>query len=189
MSNGMPFTPDIEQTAVAIAYSNRRLIADTVIPYAPVGRREYKWTLYKTEEKFTVPDTKIGRKSSPNQVEFSVDEKTGSVTDYGLSDVIPNDDVDNAPANYNPRTHAAESITDLILLGREVRVAELFNTVANFGTHFKLGTASLKRIDDTDLDILPWLLEMLDEPLMRPNCATMSARVATAIRTNKRLII
>ncbi|OHU85522.1 MULTISPECIES: capsid protein [Pseudoalteromonas] len=188
MSNGMPFTPDVEQTAVAIAYTNRRLIADTVIPYAPVGRREYKWTLYKAEEKFTVPDTKIGRKSSPNQVEFSVGEMSGSVTDYGLADVIPNDDVDNAPANYNPRTHAAENITDLILLGREVRVANLFNTPTNFGTHKKLGTAELKRIDDPELDILPFLLEVLDTPLMRPNAATMSQRVATALRTNKRLI-
>ncbi|MEC4091830.1 capsid protein [Pseudoalteromonas rubra] len=188
MSNGMPFTPDVEQTAIAIAYSNRKLIAENLVPYAPVGKREYKWTSYKTEEKFTLTDTKIGRKSAPNQVEFTVDEEKGSVTDYGLSDIIPNDDVDNAPENYNPRTHAAESITDLVLLGREVRVANMFNTPSNFGTHLKLGTGGLKRIDDPELDILRWFLEVLDEPLMRPNAATMSKSVATALRTNRKLV-
>nr|MDC2855434.1 hypothetical protein [Ningiella sp. W23] len=47
MSNGMPFTPDVEQTAIAIAYRNRALVADTLAPYSPVGLRNYKWTEYK----------------------------------------------------------------------------------------------------------------------------------------------
>ena len=32
MSNGMPFTPDTEQTAIAIAYKNKKLIADQLAP-------------------------------------------------------------------------------------------------------------------------------------------------------------
>ena len=75
--------------------------------------------------------------------------------------------MDNAPANYNPRTHAAESITDLVLLGREVRVAELFNTASNFGKSESLSAQGFKFLDDPELDILPFFLEILDEPLMR----------------------
>ena len=188
MSNGMPFTPDVEQTAIAIAYRNRALVADTLAPYSPVGLRNYKWTEYKKGDKFTLPDTKIGRKSSPNQVEFGVTEKESSVVDYGLSDVIPNDDQANAPANYNPRTHAAESIADLVLLGREVRVAELYNTAANFGKSESLSAQGFKFLDDPTLDILPFFLEMLDEPLMRPNAMNMSQTVSTKLRTHPNIV-
>ena len=188
MSNGMPFTPDVEQTAIAIAYRNRALVADTLAPYSPVGLRNYKWTEYIKGEKFTVVDDKIGRKSTPNQVEFSVEEKNGSVVDYGLADIIPNDDVTNAPANYNPRTHAAESLTDLVLLNREIRVATLYNTAANFGSSLSLAAGGQKRLDDPTLDILPFFLEMLDEPLMRPNAMTLSQSVATKLRTNAKLL-
>ncbi|MCG9710226.1 capsid protein [Pseudoalteromonas sp. Isolate3] len=188
MSNGMPFTPDTEQTAIAIAYRNRALVADQLAPYSPVNLRTYKWTEFKKGEKFTLTDSKIGRKSSPNQVEFGVEQKTGSVTDYGLSDIIPNDDVTNAPANYNPRTHAAESLTDLVLLQREVRVAELYNKAANFGYNHSLAAAEFKFLDDPELDILPFFLEMLDEPLMRPNAMTLSQKVATKLRTHPKLL-
>ncbi|NUZ10162.1 capsid protein [Pseudoalteromonas sp. McH1-7] len=188
MSNGMPFTPDTHQTAIAIAYHNRALIANTLMPYSSVNRREYKWGEYEKAAKFTLPDTKIGRKSGPNQVEFTFNDQTGSVTDHGLADVVPNDDVDNAPEGYSPLSVATENLTDLILLGREVRVAEKFADPTNFGKHHKLSAAGFKHIDDPDLDILPWLLELLDEPLMRPNAMTMSFKVATKLRTNKRMI-
>ena len=189
MSNGMPFTPNTEQTAIAIAYRNTGFIADQVMPYATVGLREYKWAEHVKDEKFTLADTKIGRKASPNQVEFSVEERTGSVVDHGLSDIIPNDDVTNAPPNYNPLTHAAESLTDIVMLGREVSDAKIFQKPSNFGSLYALGAdAELKRLDDPDLDILPYILELLDEPLMRPNAMTLSSAVATKLRTNKKLI-
>ncbi|MEM5546992.1 capsid protein [Pseudoalteromonas fuliginea] len=188
MSNGMPFTPDVEQTAIAIAYTNKKLIADNLAPYSSVGKRSFEWTEYNKGDKFTLPDTKIGRKSSPNQVEFGVTEKESSVVDYGLSDVIPNDDQNNAPANYNPRTHAAESLADLVLLGREVRVAELYNTAANFGKTENLSAQGFKFLDDPTLDILPFFLEMLDEPLMRPNAMTMSQTVSTKLRTHPNIV-
>lgn len=188
MSNGMPFTPDVEQTAIAIAYRNKALVADILAPYSAVNRREFKWTEYKKGEKFTVVDDKIGRKSSPNQVEFSVEEKTGSVTDYGLADVIPNDDVINAPANYNPRSHAAESLTDLVLLNREIRVANLYNSAANFGTTQSLTPGGFKYLDDPTLDILPFFLDMLNAPLMRPNAMALSQAVATKLRTHPKLL-
>ncbi|NOU50261.1 capsid protein [Pseudoalteromonas sp. JBTF-M23] len=188
MSNGMPFTPSVEQTAVAIAYKNKDLIADRALPYAPIGKREYSWTEYKIEERFTVPDTKIGRKSEPNQVEFTSDEKTGSVTDYGLTDVVPNDDIKNAPANYNPLTNAAESVTDLVLLDREVRVANFYNKTSNYGKHHKLGVGELKYIDDPDLNVLKFILEIMNDSLMRPNCLTTSRNVITFLQTHPRLI-
>lgn len=186
--NGMPFTPDVEQTAIAIAYRNTHLIADTVCPRVPVGKLMFKYSVHDASERMTIPDIRIGRKSSPNQVEFSVKEKTESCEDYGLSVIVPQDDIDNAPANYNPRNNAVEGITDITELAREVRVANLYNTAANFGHSQSLTATGFKTFKDDDLNVLAFLLEMIEVPLMRPNQMTMSSAVALALRTNKSII-
>lgn len=188
MSNGFPFTPNTEQTAIAIAYRNRQMIADQVCPRAPVGLMQFKYLEFDPSETMTEVDTKVGRKSSPNKVEFSAKEKTDSVSDEGLSDVVPNDDITNAPTNYNPLNHAVESITDLIELGREVRVAQLFSTKANYGYTQSLAANGLKKITDPDCNIFELLTEMLERPLMRPNSMVLNSFVATKIRMNKSLI-
>ncbi|MEC8325910.1 MAG: capsid protein [Pseudomonadota bacterium] len=188
MSNGMPFTPSTEQTAIAIAYKNKRLIADIVAPRVPVGKMNFKYTVFNKNDGLTVPDTQIGRKSTANQVEFGSSEETASVVDYGLSAVVPNDDIDNAPANYNPLNHTTESVTDLVLLSREIRVANLYNKASNFGTHTDLAGAGQKHLDNPDFDFLPWLVERMDDMLMRANAMTLSRRVLTKMRSNKHVI-
>jgi hypothetical protein len=81
---------------------NRTAIADDVLPRLPVGTKEFKYLVNTQSEGFTIPDTKVGRRSSPGQVEFTATEVAGFCQDYGLDDVIPQDDIDNAPPNYDP---------------------------------------------------------------------------------------
>lgn len=38
-----PFTPSPQYTAIALAYSNREMIADQVLPRLTVTAREFKW--------------------------------------------------------------------------------------------------------------------------------------------------
>ncbi|MFV9531212.1 hypothetical protein ACNUIM_32135 [Pseudomonas aeruginosa] len=70
MSNA-PFPIDPELTAIAIAYRNGRMIADEVLPRVPVGKQEFKYWKYDLAQGFTVPETLVGRKSKPNEVEFT----------------------------------------------------------------------------------------------------------------------
>jgi hypothetical protein len=188
MSNGLPFTPNTEQTAIAIAYRNRQMIADQVCPRAPVGLKQFKYLEFDPAETMTEVNSLVGRKSAPNQVEFSAKEKTDSVSDYGLTDIIPEDDIKNAPANYNPLNHAVESITDLIELGRELRVAKMYGTAANYSYTQSLAANGLKKIIDPDCNIFELFNEMLERPLMRPNSMVLNSFVATKIRMNKSLI-
>lgn len=188
MSNGMPFTPNTEMTAIAIAYRNRQMIADAAAPRVGVGLREFKYLEFDPRETMTEVNTLVGRKSSPNQVEFTAVEKTSSVEDHGLTDIVPNDDIKNAPEGYNPQNHAVESVTDLIVLGRELRVAKMYGAAASYKHVQSLSANGYKKLSDPDCLIFEMLLELLDKPLMRPNSLTMSQRVATKLRTNKNLI-
>ncbi len=80
-----PFPMDPKLTAIAIAYRNPdiALIADQVLPRTPT-EASFKWLRYALADGFTVPDTKVGRKSTPNEVEFSATEVIDNVVDWGL---------------------------------------------------------------------------------------------------------
>lgn len=137
MPQKFPFPVDPELTQIAMAYRNREMIADMVLPIVPVGKKEFKYTVFHKDERFTVPDTLVGRKSRVNEVEFGASEETASARDYGLEDPIPQDDIDHAAGRFNPVEQAVEAIQDLLALDREVRTAKMVMNAANYAASNK----------------------------------------------------
>ena len=72
---------DFERTAIAVGYSNPGYVADEVFPRVTVGLKQYRYTEYPIAESFTVPDTRIGRRSKPAMVHFTADERAGACED------------------------------------------------------------------------------------------------------------
>lgn len=169
MAGNAPFPIQPELTAIAIAYRNTRMIADSVMPRVPVGTQEFKYLKYRLGERFTVPDTRVGRKSAPNKVEFHADELTSQTVDFGLDDDIPQADIDNAPPNYDPRGRAVEGLTDLVLLDREVRVAGLAFGSGNYAAGQTLALSGTSQWSDPASDPVGSIMTALDTPVMRPN--------------------
>lgn len=169
-----PFPIQPELTAIAIGYRNKRLIADEVLPRVIVGKQEFKYLKHDLAEGFTIPDTKVGRKGQPNEVEFSATEVTDSTEDFGLEDPIPQADIDNAPPNYDPKGRSVEGITDLILLDREKRAADLVFNAANYATANKETLSGTDQFSDfTNSDPIGKITTSLDACIMRPNIMTI----------------
>lgn len=189
MPQKFPFPTDPVLTAISIGYRNRAMIADQVLPRVPVGKKEFRWWEFDQAEGFTVPNTLVGRTSRPNQVEFSAAEKTSSVIDYGLEDPIPQDDIDNAPPNHDPRGQAVEGLTDLIALDREARVAKQVFDPATYPAGYKEElTGTDKWSDFDDSDPIGDILEALETPLMRPNVAVMGQPVWTRLSQHPQIV-
>lgn len=185
-----PFPVDPVLTGIAIAYRNAAYIADDVLPRVPVARKEFKWWDFSVGEGFTIPDTLVGRKSVPNEVELSGEEKPSYVHDYGLDDVIPNDDIDNAPEGYNPVDRAVQQLTDYVLLDREVRTAGLVFNTSSYHSSCKttLSTAADKWSDYTSSDPIDDIMQALDAPLMRPNIGVFGQAVWTKLIMHPRIV-
>lgn len=184
-----PFTLHPAYTQIAIAYRNTDLIADMVLPYVPVDSEEFRYNKYTREERYTVPDTKVSRKGKPNQVDFTSAETADFTQDYGLEDLIPEKDIKNAQNNPNidPLGNATEGIMDLILLDREIRVANLVLNPANYANSNKVAldsaasdaTASFSRTGSKPITVIG---DALDVPLMRPNYAVFGQRAWSITR-------
>jgi len=184
-----PFPIDPYQTAIAIAYRNKKLIADSVLPRVPVGKKLFKYLEHKLSESFTIPDTKVGRKSKPNEVSFSAEGKTDSTEDHGLDDKIPHEDIDQAPENFDPLGHSTESLTNLILLGREVRTAGLVFSPASYATdNKKTLSGSSQWSDYTNSNPYEEIMYTLDKVIMRPNVMTIGRAAFTKMSMHPKVL-
>ncbi|MEW6708315.1 MAG: phage capsid protein [Candidatus Riflebacteria bacterium] len=184
-----PFPIDPVMTAIVIAYRNTKLIADEVFPRHPVGKVEFKWLKHVLAEGFTIPNTLVGRKGSPNEVSFSATEETSSCLDYGLEDKIPQSDIDNAPANYDPKNRSAEGLMDLVLLDREVRAAALAFNADSYATGYKTTLSGSDQFSDfVGSDPIATILDCLDSMVMRGNVAVMGRAVFSALARHPKII-
>ncbi|MDO6466805.1 hypothetical protein Q4498_01665 [Neptunomonas phycophila] len=178
-------------TAIAIAYTNAAFVADKVLPRLPVGGRQYKWKKYNTEERFTIPDTSVGRTGRPNEIEFGFTDMDGSVKDFGLEDPIPNEDILQAKntIGFNPKGHATEMLSELVALGREKRVADLVFNPNTYGAGYKeVITGTDQWNDKANAKPIVQLLDALETPMVRPNVMTLGSNAALQLRQHPDVI-
>lgn len=189
-----PVNPEL--TAVAIGYRNpdEALIADSVLPRVPVGQ-QFKWTKYNQQDGYTVPDTKVGRKSEPTVVDFGGTMVTDATADYGLDDVVPNEDIEawekmskpQSGGPVNPLMIATMQLTNLVNLAREIRVAAVVFNSANYTYNTTLSGTS-QWSDYTNSNPISAIMTALDIPLIRPNKMTIGRAAYTVLRQHPKVV-
>lgn len=183
-----PFPVDARLTGITLAYRNADLIADEVLPRVQVGGQTFRYFRYDHVQNMTIPNTLVGRKGRPNEVEFGATEDAGQVYDYGLDDVIPNDDIASAPAGYDPVGIATQGLTDLVALDREVRVARLVFNPSTYPVANKEQNTTGDYWDDPDANPVVQIMDILASPLVRPNTAVFSQKVYDRLRVHPKVV-
>ena len=183
-----PFPIQQELTAIALAYSNKSYIADLVLPRVSVGSREFKWLQFNRDEMFTVPETMVGRKGVPNEVQFGASEVPGFVKDYGLDDLVPNEDLDTAPAGYDPLGRAVEGVSELVALDREKRVADLVFNANTYPAANKTTLSGTSQWSDyTNSDPYSAIMTARDGMLMPFNTAIIGRLAWSKLRVHPKI--
>jgi hypothetical protein len=188
-----PFKQDVRRSGISIIYRNEEinLIADQVSPRVPVSER-FSCQLYDLPERFTIPDTKISRKGRVNRVNFKVDEIEYRTEPHGLEDAIPFTDIEAAKEEnygYDPEDHAVEALTDLVLLDREVRVANEFQNPNNYlpaNTRVLSGTSKLS--DYLNSDPVGIFKLAARSTILRANSIAMGDEVWDVLSTHPKLV-
>ncbi|MBF0168790.1 MAG: phage capsid protein [Alphaproteobacteria bacterium] len=187
-SNQAPFPIDVERTAIAIAYRNPAYIADAVLPRVTVGKKTFTYNVFPVAESFTLPDTRVGRRSRPNVINLSATEASASCEDYGLDDLIPQDDIDNAPQGHKPLDRSTMQLADYVALDREVRAASLVFAAASYATGCKTTLSGTSQFSHADSDPISVILTGLDACLIRPNIGVFGQAVWTKIATHPKIV-
>jgi hypothetical protein len=186
-----PFTPSPQYTAIALAYQNREMIADKVLPRMTVTERSFKWDLRTKDELFTVPRTLVGRKGQPNEVEFTATEQTSSVNDYGLDDVVPYEDIESAQSKpgLDPLGRATEGTAELIALDREKRVADLVFANATYPSGSKATLSGTSQWSDAvNSDPVTAIMTVKEGALIDFNTLVIGSQVWLQLRKHPKII-
>lgn len=194
-----PFPIDATMTAIAIGYKNRsqEMLHSRVLPAVRVSSEDFKWLEFPIEQYFTQRDLEVGRKSRVNEVEFFAEEKRGYVRDFGLDDVVPITDIDEARraregkrSRYDPEAQAVEGLTNLVDLGREVRAAAVVQDPNNYDAGRKVTLAGDDQFSDYEnSDPYAVLNEGMTKPLVyRANTVVMGQSVWEVLKRHPRLI-
>ena len=185
-----PFPINPQMTAIALAYRNPdiALIADDVLPRTPTAQ-EFKYLKYDLASGFTVPETRVGRKSMPNEIDFSATEILDKVIDFGLDDIIPNEDIEADNQHVDPLGTATAYLANLVNLAREQRAASLvFNTGSYAAGQFATLSGTGQWSDGANSDPVAAIGDALDIPVMRPNIAIFGQQAWTKTRRNPKLV-
>lgn len=187
MSNSAyPIDPDL--TGIVVAYKNANYIADSVCPRVNVSKQEFKYSRFSDDKWFNVPDTRVGRRSQPNEILLDGQESTDSTFDYGLEAPIPNADIDNKDKRFDPEGDAAALLAECIALDREQRVAAYAFASTSYVSTLRTTLSGASQWSDTSSDPITAITDSLDLPLIRPNILTFGQAAWTKFRVHPAII-
>jgi len=184
------------RTAVVMSYRIDDMIADRVLPpTAPIDTAKFSYTKWDRADAFKAPDARLGRKGKASAVEFGGKQIVDECEHYGLTDFVPQEDVDKAEVNLrqggvvtDPVANAAIGITHLLKLLREKRVADAVFDTAAYTAAYKTAVANGSRFDDAGSD--PWgLLEGgMKTMLKRPNTIVFGQEAWSEFRRHPKVL-
>lgn len=191
-----PFVIQNDLTAISVEYKQARLIGDEVLPRVPVNAKNFDMTVYEKADSFTVPDTTVGPKGQPNQVEFGGSTKSASVTDQALDSPVTNDALqrwEKARAAglskaVSPLIRATQQVTGLVQTRREKRVADLVFNTNSYATGNKTTLSGTSQWSDyTNSDPHYAVMTALDGIIIRPNKLVLGRKVMTTLSLHPKI--
>ncbi len=191
-----PFVVQPRLMALTLLYRNARYIADLVFPRVPVDSQQFKWSKYTLGDSFTIPDTRVGRKSKPNEIDWTATEVSDATTDYALDDLIPNADVQSANATQavqgvkpiDPERRSTLLLSELVALDREKRAATAAFTLASYPAANRTTLSGTGQWSDfVNSNPVDAILTALDIPIVRPNVAVFGQATWTKLRQHPKV--
>jgi hypothetical protein len=189
-----PFPTIPELLAIKMAYKNPSLIADNVFPRIKVGSQKFMYIVYDKGDTFRIPGTLVGRTGVLNNVQTKATLQTDSCESYGLKELVPQDDIDNAASSgMDPLAIATSMISSWVALDREKRVADLAFDAGNYDANHKKSLIAAEYWDaktyyDTTANPIDHITAALDACIMRPQFMAIGRLAFTALAKNGNIL-
>jgi hypothetical protein len=185
--NNSPLYINPVLTAVAIKFRQKGFIADTVMPRMQVDKMEFIHLKDRLQDWISPTSTLVGRASRPHNISPALqDSVTMATQNQGLDEGVPNQDQMNGP-NESAMGRATQHVMGKIEISREIRVANIFNTSANFAGGDTLTGSG--QFSNSSSDPVAQIMAELDACFMRPNILIMSYEVWAKVRAHAKVLM
>lgn len=124
---------DAVMSTFSTMYTNDEYIGERCIPAVPVKKRSDVYFVYPKRERFAYPDDALSQRGRANEIDASRTTDNYSVKDYGLSNFLDLEVLENQDAPLNEMLDLIEAINDGIAFKREKRIATIVQASGNYG--------------------------------------------------------
>lgn len=183
-----PYIRDEALTAVVLGFKNGSTIADLVMPRtSPLNSPNFKYQIYHPGQFAYVPDTKVGRRTHVNEVNFTGKEMHDMTEERALKHVFVPRDFAGVKDPQAKKAAAAAALAGLLVLDREIRVANIMLSPENYGNNHAVATAGDK-FDDESTDIVKTIQTAINASRIRPNTMTLGQKEWDALASHPRIV-
>lgn len=117
---------------MSVQYANDEYIGERLIPAVPVDKRSNSFAIYPKRERLEYPNDDLSSRSVPNELEETRSSDNYSVRDYGFSNFVSDDTLDNQDDIFDEMVDLVEAINEGIAFKRELRLATVLTTTGNY---------------------------------------------------------
>jgi len=171
---------------VAIGYTNEEFIADRLLEPVAVAKKTGKYKKYNRPERFTIPNTLVGPKAIPAEIDWGTTEDTFTCDDYGLEEYLTQEAIDNAETPIQAETNTINTLMMLIGADKEVQAhAAVFNA-SNYAAGNQADENGTWATLSTD--VLTRLEAGVDACVLRPNVLVMDPPTWRKVSRNDKIL-
>ena len=166
-------------TGVSIGYSNGEYIGQQVFPRVIVQKQNDKFFIFDKSAWFRNEISPRAPGQLANRVDYSISTGSYICLPYALGKEVTDEEIANADQPLRPMVEAAEFTMDQLLLGLEIRVADLVSASGNWASA-SAHTSTPKWSSDTSTptaNILTLNTSVRQTIGRRPNTAVLGAEV------------
>jgi hypothetical protein len=139
-------------TNMVAAYPNRDFMADRIAPIVRVRKLSDLYWVIPQKQMFQAPSPDLASpEAKPNIVGSALSTDNYNAKYRSLMGFLPNATIRNADAPLDPRAQVGKKVRNALELNREIRVATVACTAANYGTSTVALPVS-RRFDDPTSD-------------------------------------
>lgn len=110
-------------TNISVMYRNAAYVGTQLMPVVPVKKESDKYYIYDSKAaRFRIPQTLRAPKTESKTVDWKVTDDTYSCDEHALNDLIDDRERGNADKPLNLEVDTVEFLTDILLLGLEMRI-------------------------------------------------------------------
>lgn len=186
-SDQAPFEVETRLTSISMAVRPEGMISREVCPVVDAEAPVFSYTKEKTREQFALHDLRIGRASRATQIEVGATNTDSRVFDWGLEGVVPRRDrfVQRAQgAGRDPLARATETVSRLVRLGEEKRVADMVFTASSYAAGHSTTLANNARWSQAGSSPLKEIEKRADAMLVPPNVLVLGKQTWRHLRTH-----
>lgn len=125
-------------TNLSLQYANDEYIGDRLMPLVPVDKRSDLFAVYTKRNRFNAPDDTIGPDGEAAEVEEGRSSDNYSVQDRALMNHVPAETIENQDPIFDEMLDLTDSVMNGLMLKRELRIAAVLTTAANYPTGNKV---------------------------------------------------